>query len=100
MTNTCCGNCNGNNEDCTLKRIESKETLDKLLKPLNSYLQWNEILQEENFELHRMNSVELKEKIKEQEINTRDKSLHGIIEFNDYNSLERKEFYDNLKKNH
>jgi len=35
VNNTCCGNCSGNNENCTLKRIQSKETLDKLLKPLN-----------------------------------------------------------------
>jgi len=27
VTNKCCGNCNGKNEDCTLKRIQSKENL-------------------------------------------------------------------------
>jgi hypothetical protein len=35
VTNECYGNCSGNNENCTLKRIQSKETLNKLLKPLN-----------------------------------------------------------------
>jgi len=35
LTNKCCGNCNGKDEDCTLRRIKSKETIDKLLKPLN-----------------------------------------------------------------
>jgi len=27
VTNSCCGSCNGKNEDCTLKRIQSKENL-------------------------------------------------------------------------
>jgi hypothetical protein len=30
VTNTCHGNCNGTNEDCTLRKIKSDETLREL----------------------------------------------------------------------
>jgi len=50
--------------------------------------------------MHRMNSFELKEKINEMKQNQIDTDLHGNIEFNDYDSLKRKEFYNNVKKSY
>jgi len=47
-----------------------------------------------------MNSFELKEKINEMKQNQIDTDLHGNIEFNDYDTLKRKEFYNNVKKSY
>jgi len=44
-----------------------------------------------------MNSFEMQEKIKAREQNQIDTDLHGNIEFNDFDSLKRKEFYDNCR---
>jgi hypothetical protein len=88
-----CCNDNCKDEDCTLKKIQSKETLDKFLKPLKVKLDFDEIF-EENYALHRMNSLEMQEKIKEREQKLIDTDLHGTIEFHNYDSLRRKEFHD------
>jgi len=45
-----------------------------------------------------MNGSEFKHKIEEMKQNQIDTDLHGTIEFNNYDTLKQKEFYDNAKK--
>jgi hypothetical protein len=37
VTNTCCGNCTEKDDDCTLKQIQSKETINKIFNELDYY---------------------------------------------------------------
>jgi len=97
LTQTCCGNCNGSSEDCTLKRIRSFDTIQKLLKPLKIKLDFDEIF-EDNYAMHLMNSFEMQEKLKEKEQTERDEELNGNLTFHNWDTLRRREFYNDVRK--
>jgi len=69
------------------------------MKPFIARLEYDEIF-EDNYELHRINSFEMQEKLKEQKQKNIDEELYGNLSFHNYDSLKRKEFYDNVRKNH